>query len=490
MKKRTLFLIAGYIAILLFTFLAVLLGGRRYAVYVPNSYGSDKTAVALSSAGVIENVSIERRGDYSRFLFRTVGKGTCTADVTVFSEENEKNYTMMRCDFTVLPTGVLYMNGYDYGGWQFTLIGMALIVLYTFALSVVGFLRRKKTQFFSYGTMLRFAFSVFFGLQSLMYLGLIVAMACMPAVFDSWRVFNFAGFIMMLLFGLSIPAVVLFAVFLSLSNLTLIRREGFGRNNLFGILISLMLFVGSCLCVLAALKNPNSTNVELGEIRDAVLRVVISTAFVYSECLLFSAMFCTQYAAWHEPKYNQDFIIILGCRIGDDGKPMPLLQGRIDRALAFYRRQLEETGRQACFIPSGGQGGDEVMSEAACMKNYLIGQGIDASLIFPETESTTTLENMLFSRRIADAHKENANILFSTTNYHIFRSGIFAAKAGMRADGVGAKTKWYFWPNAQMREFIGLLASEWKLNLLFVVLTVFVSVLFANLGALISLVLK
>ena len=126
------------------------------------------------------------------------------------------------------------------------------------------------------------------------------------------------------------------------------------------------------------------------------------------------------------------------------------------------------------------------MSEAECMKNYLVENGIDESLIFPETRSTTTLENMKFSKKIADAHKENANILFSTTNYHIFRSGLFSAKAGMKADGIGAKTKWYFWPNAQMREFIGLLASEWKINLIFIFLTVLLSTLFANITTVIN----
>ena len=295
---------------------------------------------------------------------------------------------------------------------------------------------------------------------------------------------------MMVLFILSLPAVVLFAAFMSLSNLSLIRHEGFGRNNLFGILISIALFVGSCFCAAAALRNPNSTDLELSEIRAAVLRVVISTAFVYFECILLSAMFCTRFAARHEPKYNQDFIIILGCKIGSDGKPLPLLRGRIDRAIAFYRRQLEETGKQACFIPSGGQGGDEVMSEAECMKNYLVEQGIDESIIYPETRSTTTLENMRFSKQIADEHKENANILFSTTNYHVFRSGTFAAKAGMRADGVGAKTKWYFWPNAQIREFIGLLVSEWKVNLLILLSIVAVSTLLANISAVIHWIIR
>lgn len=265
---------------------------------------------------------------------------------------------------------------------------------------------------------------------------------------------------MTLIFFISIPFIVLFAGFLSVSNLSLIRHEGFRKNNLFGILISIALFVGSLLCVITAYLNPNSTDFELTSVRDAVIRTVVSSAFVYFECLLLSAIYCTRYAARHEPKYNQDFIVILGCQIGRDGKPLPLLWGRIDRALAFYHKQLEQTGKQACFIPSGGKGKDEVISEAECMKNYLVAQGIDESLIYPEAQSATTLQNMIFSKKIADAHKGNANVLFSTTNYHIFRSGMFAAKAGMNADGIGAKTKWYFWPNAQMREFIGPLASE------------------------------
>jgi uncharacterized SAM-binding protein YcdF (DUF218 family) len=201
-------------------------------------------------------------------------------------------------------------------------------------------------------------------------------------------------------------------------------------------------------------------------------------------------MYCTQYAANREPEYNQDFIIILGCQIGRDGKPLPLLRGRIDRALEFYHKQLAQTGRQACFIPSGGKGSDEVISEAECMKNYLVEQGIDESIIYPETQSATTLQNMKFSKKIADAHKENAAILFSTTNYHVFRSGMFSAKAGMKAGGIGAKTKWYFWPNAQMREFIGLLVSEWKINVAFIVLTVLLSTLFANIAAIITMIVK
>ena len=51
-------------------------------------------------------------------------------------------------------------------------------------------------------------------------------------------------------------------------------------------------------------------------------------------------------------------------------------------------------------------------------------------------------------------------VMFTTTNYHVFRSGLFARRVKMRAMGMGAKTKWYFWPNAAVREFVGLVTEH------------------------------
>ncbi len=71
-----------------------------------------------------------------------------------------------------------------------------------------------------------------------------------------------------------------------------------------------------------------------------------------------------------------DYIITLGCAIRKDGSPTPILRGRIDRALAFEKEQFEKWNRQAKFVPSGGQGSDEVISEAESMKRYLTEQGV------------------------------------------------------------------------------------------------------------------
>jgi hypothetical protein len=64
-------------------------------------------------------------------------------------------------------------------------------------------------------------------------------------------------------------------------------------------------------------------------------------------------------------------------------------------------------------------------------------------------------------------------VVFSTTNYHVFRGYVCAHQAGMRVEGVGSKTRAYFWPNAFLREFAGLLVTQRRsILLVYVVLAV------------------
>ena len=486
LKKTALWIGVGYAAILLLTFAAVLLTGGTYTAYVDNYFDSNRIEVVCSPEGIVENTAIRTENGVTAFTFRSLAPGDAQVHATIRAEENDTDYTMIMLECHVLPTGVVYLAGYDFGGHAFVVAGLALLTLYSFVIFLLRFRSRRKTQFFSYKTVLDLGLAFFTGLQGAMYAVLTAGAFFLPARFEGWVVYNLAGFIMSAIFLLSIPLIVLFSGFLTVSNISLIRHEGFRRNNLFGLLISAMLYAGAAVCIYLTATQPNVTGVTLTEIRDAVMRSIVSSAFVYFECILFSTLFCTQYAARHQPGYGYDFVIVLGCKIRDDGTPKPLLRGRIDRALSFYHEQLDKTGKPICFIPSGGQGSDEVMSEAQSMKNYLLLQGIDERLIFPEDASTNTLENMRNAKAIAESQTENAKMLFSTTNYHVFRSGILAEKAGMHADGIGAKTKWYFWPNAQMREFIGLMASEWKINAFFIALIVALSTLLANISTIIS----
>ena len=111
------------------------------------------------------------------------------------------------------------------------------------------------------------------------------------------------------------------------------------------------------------------------------------------------------------------------------------------------------------------------------MARYLVSRGVPESAIIREDRSRNTAQNMAFSKQIIDAADPQAKVAFSTTNYHVFRSGLLAARAGLDAEGIGARTKWWFWPNASMREVAGLMASRVREELILLAVTVAVGIL-------------
>jgi hypothetical protein len=75
----------------------------------------------------------------------------------------------------------------------------------------------------------------------------------------------------------------------------------------------------------------------------------------------------------------------------------------------------------------------------------------------------------MFSRQLIRERNPEGRTLFATSDYHVFRSGVWANEAGLPAEGIGSRTRWWFWPNAFMRETIGLFQKRWKQELLLLV---------------------
>lgn len=248
-------------------------------------------------------------------------------------------------------------------------------------------------------------------------------------------------------------APVLLVTFLSISvsNLSLLRHEGRSAENLIGAFLGLFLIICSVLVLMGwdviygtVIFDLYCKGYQWVTVLDTAIPMFFASLVCYLECLLFGVSVCALNCAKHLPKPDKDFIVILGCAISKDGKPLPLLQGRVDKAIRFAEYQQKETGKQAIFVPSGGQGDDECVSEACAMKNYLLSCGIPENRIFMEDKSVNTLENMTFSKKLIDAVDPSAKVVFSTTNYHVFRSGIYARQIGFDAEGIGSSTKWYF----------------------------------------------
>ena len=167
-------------------------------------------------------------------------------------------------------------------------------------------------------------------------------------------------------------------------------------------------------------------------------------------------------SARHIPSYDKDAIIILGCQTKKDGSMTKLLSGRADKALEFGRKQKELSNKDIIYVPSGGKGTDEIMSEAQSIKNYLLNHGIDENNILLEDKSNNTFENIRFSYNIINKKIKGAKIAFATTSYHVLRAGSIATELGFKMEGICSKTKLYFGINAFIREFIATLVYEKK----------------------------
>ncbi len=257
---------------------------------------------------------------------------------------------------------------------------------------------------------------------------------------------------------ISIPFVFIYSAFLIISNIVLIKKEGKRFSNFLGILLALVLVAGEIFTYMSGEFSGSELELRIHEMCVNTLAAI----YLYFECMIIGAIIVNSMTARYMPRYNKDFIIILGCAIKDDGTPQPLLKGRIDKALEFRNKQKESTGKDLIFVTSGGQGKNEVISESASMKRYLLEHGVPESQIIEEDKSVNTYQNMKFSKEKIDAVNPEGKIAFATTNYHVFRSGIFARAVNMRAVGMGAETKTYFWPNALVREIIGLLSAQKK----------------------------
>ena len=329
-------------------------------------------------------------------------------------------------------------------------LGMALALLWAF---------REQIRYnpYSYNTIFYFGFALF----ALSVLATLVILAA--RILKSPEVYTLDAVLRALLGSaktymiLSAPFLLLFSAALCVSNIALIRHEGRRLVNVLGSVLSFLLLAGAAgLFWFDFAVSGSRMEVMIHDL----FANLFAAIYLYFECMLIGTIVADAIAASHEPEKNKDFLIVLGCGLKPDGTPTPLLQGRLDRALAFYEAQKTETGKALTFVTSGGQGADEAVSESAAMRQYLLAHGVPPERIIEEDRSANTFENMRFSKEKIWEIDPNAKIAFSTTNYHVFRSGLFARRVKMRAVGMGAKTKWYFWPNAAVREFAGLLTKH------------------------------
>lgn len=151
------------------------------------------------------------------------------------------------------------------------------------------------------------------------------------------------------------------------------------------------------------------------------------------------------------PQISSDFIIILGAQVRGT-KPSATLKYRLDKGYEYLMANPETKA-----ILSGGQGPDEIITEAEGMYHYLVEKGISESRLILEDESHSTRENLINSFALIDAETKNATVSVVSNRFHILRAQMQAKKLGRIVGGIGAKSYPYLIPNYYFREFFAVL---------------------------------
>ena len=182
-----------------------------------------------------------------------------------------------------------------------------------------------------------------------------------------------------------------------------------------------------------------------------ILIVIIGLSFFLIEGLIIRS-------ASLDEDTEVDYMMVLGAGLFGD-RPSPVLHNRLVTALEYAKEYPD-----VIIVVSGGQGPDELISEAEAMKRFLIKNGIDEDKIIKEDSSTSTMENLTLTKEVLKRNESQRTprILIVTSEYHMFRSKVLAKRTGFDPYGKCAPTPIYpkyLKPYYFLREYFAVIKS-------------------------------
>lgn len=141
-----------------------------------------------------------------------------------------------------------------------------------------------------------------------------------------------------------------------------------------------------------------------------------------------------------------DCIIVLGCKVYDNGVPSDRLMDRILRGIELYDLKVAPK-----LLMSGDHGRQEY-NEVGAMKEVAVKSGIASSDVFMDHAGFSTYESIYRAKEIFGADK----IVIVTQKYHLYRALYIAKQLGIEAYGV--ESDFHTYKDATKSEFREILA--------------------------------
>ena len=144
-----------------------------------------------------------------------------------------------------------------------------------------------------------------------------------------------------------------------------------------------------------------------------------------------------------------DCILVLGCKVKDNGEPSPMLLDRLITGTELYKNGA------APKILMSGDHGRENYNEVDVMKNYALSNGIPSEDVFMDHAGFSTYDSIYRAKYIFQAKK----VIIVTQEYHLQRALYLAHKLGLEAYGVPADLREY---SGQFKRDIREIAARCK----------------------------
>lgn len=130
---------------------------------------------------------------------------------------------------------------------------------------------------------------------------------------------------------------------------------------------------------------------------------------------------------------DADCILVLGCRVDENGNPSDMLKDRLDRAIELYKQ-----GAAPKLLMSGDHG-RENYDEVNVMKNYAVSAGVPPEDVFMDHAGFSTYESLYRAREVFCAD----SVIVVTQKYHLYRALYIADKLGVDACGAAGDYHMY-----------------------------------------------
>lgn len=166
-------------------------------------------------------------------------------------------------------------------------------------------------------------------------------------------------------------------------------------------------------------------------------------------------------ACWNPPEQQQDltpdYAVLLGAGL-KDGEMTGTLENRLSLALDYL-----EAAPDVTLIVTGGDPKGYGITEAAVMAQWLRDHGADMDRILLEDQARDTLENLQFSKALAERRGlETDSILILTSDYHQTRAQFLARQLGQEATGRSCTTPFFSHLSASVREAYSFVKAFWQ----------------------------